>query len=223
MAKAPQTSPERADLNQAFADLDAAEATLTQAEESYMEALRAWGHATQEADRLELQISRLRDQKDHGIVQIRIELADAIAAAREALKIEEGKALPFRRDMDQASAHVRECQRGVTAAQERVAVAARRLASVNADDAARASLERLQQAYGILLEVGPDLLASIDKGLVSPELAREADTAGQLLRKAISGWPAFEARYRTSPFRTMVERLQADPQAALPTAPATVP
>jgi hypothetical protein len=68
------------------------------------------------------------------------------------------------------------------------------------------------------VEAAPDLLCLVDKSLLPPDLAREAETAaGGLLRRA-SGCSAIESRYRQSGWRMAVERLQDDPQATLPAA-----
>jgi hypothetical protein len=145
--------------------------------------------------------------------ELRWQYAEQVDAARAALKAEEKRIEPLKDTYDTARDRIPDAERTVTAAQDQVTAAARRVACAEAIPVARACMARLQEAYAILLEAAPDLLCLVDKNLVPPDLAREAETAaGGLLRRA-SGCSEIEARYRRSPWRVAVERLQDDPHA----------
>jgi hypothetical protein len=221
MAKPTQQTPERAALAQAHEAARAAQQALTDAEDAYSRTLSAWAEASRDAHGIEKEIARLLDRRDPGINELRWQYAEQVDAARAALKAEEHRTQPFKHTHDTARDRIPEAERTVTAAQAQVAAAARRVACAEAIPVARACIAQLEQAYAVLLEAAPDLLCLVDKSLVPPDLAREAETAaGGMLRRA-SGCSEIEARYRRSPWRVAVERLQDDPAAVLPSAPAS--
>ncbi|MFL5285192.1 MAG: hypothetical protein ACJ8AW_30505 [Rhodopila sp.] len=216
MAKSPAPSPERAALAQAHEACAVAQAQLAEAEAASAQTLSAWAEASRDAHGIEKQIARLLDRRDPGINELRHQYAEEVDAVRAALKAEEKRIEPLKDTYDTARDRIPDAERTVTAAQDQVTAAARRVACAEAIPVARACMARLQEAYAILLDAAPDLLCLVDKNLLLPDLAREAETAaGGLLRRA-SGCSEIEARYRRSPWRVAVERLQDDPQATLP-------
>src|SRR5690242_20210252 len=110
MAKAPQASPERAELQAAHQRVAAAQQAVTDAEDGYRQALVAWGEAGVDADKLELQISRLQDRRDPGINEVRLERAREVAAVAEQLKVEQEKLSPYAQAKDAAKDRIRPAQ-----------------------------------------------------------------------------------------------------------------
>jgi hypothetical protein len=217
MAKPTQQTPERAALAQAHDAVGAAQQALTDVEDAYSQTLSAWAEASRDAHGIEKQLARLLDRRDPGINELRHQYGEEVDAVRAALKAEEARIQPFKDAYDTARDRIPDAQRALDAAQAQVTATARRVACAEAVTVARACIARLEQAYAVLLEAAPDLLCLVDKSLLPPGLAREAETAaGGLLRRA-SGCSEIESRYRRSPWRVAVERLQDDP-AALPLA-----
>jgi hypothetical protein len=214
----PPTSAERAALVAAHEASRAAHIALSEAEDAYRQALTDWSEASRDADGIEKQIARLLDRRDPGINQLRWEYAEQVDAARAALTAEEKRIEPVKAAYDAAKARIPEAERAVTEAQARVVAAARRVANAEAIPAARAGIARLERAYMILLEVGPDVLAMVDKGLLPPEIAHEAETAAGAMLRRMASCSDLVTRCRQSPWRVAVERLQNDPAAPLPTA-----
>jgi hypothetical protein len=197
MAKPTQQTRERLALAEAHDAVGAAQQALTDVEDAYSRTLSAWAEASRDAHGIEKRLARLLDRRDPGIRELRHQYAEEVDVARAALKAEEHRIQPFKDAHD----------------------AARRVAYAEAIPVARACIAQLEQAYAVLLEAAPDLLCLVDKTLLLPDLAREAETAaGGMLRRS-SGCSEIEARYRRSPWRVAVERLQDDPAAPLPQAP----
>jgi chromosome segregation ATPase len=207
MAKSAPQSAERAALAQAHDAVGAAQQALTDAEDAHSQTLSAWAEASRDAHGIEKRLARLLDRRDPGIRELRWQYAEEVDAARAELKAEEERTEPFKAAYDAAKARIPEAERTVTTAQDQVTAAARRVACAEAIPVARACIAQLEQAYAVLLEAAPDLLCLVDKTLLLPDLAREAETAaGGMLRRA-SGCSEIEARYRRSPWRMAVERL----------------
>jgi hypothetical protein len=218
MAKSQQT-PERLALIQAHQQRAEAQVQLAAAEDAYQQALTTWAEASRDADALETRLVRLQERRDPGINQVRHQYAEEVAAARAAWVAEEARIQPVKDAYDATKNRIPEAQRALDAAQSQVIAAVRGVVAAEAEPVARAALARLHEAYAILLEAGPDLLAAIDKRLLPADLAREAEAAGgNLLRRATGDWPAYERRYRQSPWRSAAESLQDDPGATLPQA-----
>jgi hypothetical protein len=216
MARSP-TTPERAALIAAHEARVAARAALAAAEDAHRLAQRDLDGAQGDIMDLEAQIGRLKSTRTH-------QVPDLLEAVNQKLSICYSKQDnaqrtigPFGVAAHASKARLDAASFPVSNADIHIARAARHVAAVEAEPAARAALDRLHEAFDIILRVGPDLMTM--RNVLSPDLVSEIETAAGGLLPRATGWVEFEARRKASPWRGAVERLSADPTAALPQAP----
>src|SRR5689334_8584922 len=157
MAKTPQSSPERAQLVAAHQQLAAAQEALVQAEAELQQRRRAYDSARGEADSIAARIETLKTTRTHGIDQLIAERSVKLEEAAAAYKAAVQAAYPFGVARKQAEEAVKRAQYPVLNAQQAIVRAATAAASAEAEPVARAALERLNQAFAVILEVGPDV------------------------------------------------------------------
>jgi hypothetical protein len=222
MPKPAPQSPERLALAQAIEQRSAAQAALAEARAARDMASSDHAGVAATIYEIEARIRDLRGTRTHGVPQLLSNVNDKLSESFAALDAARAAAMPFSVAMEQAQSRVEVAQSPVFTADMRIPEAAAAVVRAEATPAASASLERLQDALATILEHGPDLLALCDRKLIDPAVAREIEnTAGGLLRKALGGWPAYDARYRQSPWRGALAALEQDPAAPLPQAPAS--
>ena len=214
----PTTSDSRTKLAEAHAALAAAQAAVQAAEVAHDEAKSEYFRAKDVVDGIEDRMNSIAKQWKEVHPLGRDGLQVKYDECQTPLKEAKLPLMALGVAAEAAEAKVTEARQRVSFYHSRMHDAAAAVVRDEVPAIAKPMIEQLEKAVSVILALGPDVYYLLHNSLL-PKDAIPADIS-RLLNVSTTQWPAFEQRYRASPWRGAVAALEQDQEASLPMAPA---